>query len=304
MKIGDKYFFNLQEAVAWLLDNNALPFQSTANYVPDTEIAKTTIVNPSPAEIRVGALVFFADSKVATVKGVSSNGFIVGSDYINLMEGLGYITNVAINASGHLISVLSDGRNIDAGIVKQVSYFAIDGSQHLIVNYNDGTSTDLGAIFSGNVNIAGNFTADSIIENMAGYGFEYDGVDANVTINTTYASAVKTGNKITFVWAFEVTRTGSVGSSISRLGDFVIPASVGAKLYPYTLGWSSDILYSFNLDLFSDLTTSTTLKAHVIKDSNTNIGLFGTNFNSALTENVTYTGRAEVTFLLNDSLAS
>lgn len=304
LKINDKTFMNLQEAVQWLLDNNALPFQSSANYIANTEIGMGTIVNPSPAKVRIGSLIFFADSKVSTVTGITENGFIVSDQYNDLVDDLVYVVNVAINASGHLICVLSNGTNIDAGIIKQVSYFAIDASQHLIVNYNDGTATDLGAIFSGNVNIAGNFTADSIIENMSGYSFEYDGVDANVTINTTYASAVKTGNKITFVWAFEVTRTGTVGSSISRLGDFVIPASVGSKLFPYTLGWSSDILYSFNLDLFSDLTTNVTLKAHVIKDSNTNIGLFGTNFNSALTENVTYTGRAEVTFLLSDSLAS
>ena len=299
-----KKLMNEQEAIQWLLDNNALPFQCTANYIGGAEIGLGTIVNPTPAKVRVGSLIFFADSKVSTVIAITSNSFICSDEYNDLVDDIVYVQNVAINASGHLICVLSNGTNIDAGLIKQVSYFAIDASQHLIVNYNDGTATDLGAIFSGNVNISGNFTADSIIENMSGYSFEFDGVDENVTLNVTYASVVKTGNKITFVWAFEVTRTGSVGSSISRLGDFNIPASVGAKLFPYTLGWSSDILYSFNLDLFSDLTNNVTLKAHVIKDSNTNIGLFGANFNTALTENVTYTGRAEVTFLLNDSLAS
>ena len=60
---------NLQEAVGWLLENNALPFQSTADYVGNTEIAMSTLVNPSPAKVRVGSLIFFADSKISTVIG-------------------------------------------------------------------------------------------------------------------------------------------------------------------------------------------------------------------------------------------
>ena len=78
LEINGKKFMNLPEAVQWLLNNNALPFQSTANYVADTVIAKTTIVNPSPAEIRVGSLVLFADGKVGTVSGITYNGFMVG----------------------------------------------------------------------------------------------------------------------------------------------------------------------------------------------------------------------------------
>ena len=84
MKINGKEFMNLQEAVAWLLQNNALPFQCSANYVADTEIAKTTIVNPSPAEVKTGAIVYFADGNIATVTGITSNGFTVGQDHIDL----------------------------------------------------------------------------------------------------------------------------------------------------------------------------------------------------------------------------
>ena len=84
MNINGREFMNLQEAVAWLLQNNALPFQCSANYVADTEIAKTTIVNPSPAEVKVGAIVYFADGNIATVTGITSNGFMVGQDHIDL----------------------------------------------------------------------------------------------------------------------------------------------------------------------------------------------------------------------------
>ena len=185
MKIGDKYFLNLQEAVAWLLANNALPFQCNVNYVANTEIAKTAIINPSPAEIKVGALVLFADSKVGTVSGLTSNGFMVGSDYTDLANALAYISDVSVNASGYLVCTLSDGRTINAGLLKQVSGFSIDASQHLIVNYNDGTSNDLGAIFNGNINISGNLTADSIIENM-GADYIFTKYDEPTTLSSLF----------------------------------------------------------------------------------------------------------------------
>lgn len=84
LKIGDKVFLNIQEAVGWLMANNALPFQSTAAYVADTEISLSTIVNPSPAKVRIGSIVFFADSKAATVMGVTSTSFTVGADHIDM----------------------------------------------------------------------------------------------------------------------------------------------------------------------------------------------------------------------------
>ena len=299
-----KICMNEQEAIQWLLDNCLIPFQCSANYAPNSEIGLGTIVNPTPAKVKVGSIIFFADSKVSTVIEVNATSFKCSEQYNDLVDDVVYVQNVAINASGHLICVLSNGTNIDAGLIKQISYFAIDASQHLIVNYNDGTATDLGAIFSGNVNISGNLTADSIIENMSGYSFVRDSISDQITLNVTYAGVVKNGNKITFVWAFEVTRIGSVGSSISRLGNFRIPAAVGAKLIPYTLDWSSDILQSKDIQLFDSLTNNVTLHTHIIKDSNTEIGLFGSNFNSALTQDVKYIGRAEATFLLSDSLAA
>lgn len=155
LKIDGKTFMNLQEAVQWLLDNNALPFQSSANYVANTEIGFGTIANPSPAKVRIGSLILFADSKVATVIGLTDSGFMVGTQNVDIKNALAYISSIGLNASGYIITTLSDGTSINAGQVKQVSYFSIDASQHLIAHYNDGTSTDLGAIFSGNVTISG-----------------------------------------------------------------------------------------------------------------------------------------------------
>lgn len=159
LSINGKKFMNISEAVQWLLDNNALPFQSTANYVADTVIAKTTIINPSPAEIKIGSLVLFADGKVGTVSGITANGFMVGAESTDLSDGVPHITDITISATDHLIFTMSEGDPIDAGLIKEVSSFSIDASQHLIVNYNDGTTQDLGAIFQGNINISGTLTA-------------------------------------------------------------------------------------------------------------------------------------------------
>ena len=58
---------------------------------------------------------------------------------------------------------LSNGTDIDAGLIKQVTGFSINGSQHLIVSYNDGSTSDLGEIFSGNITISGNLTVSGSI---------------------------------------------------------------------------------------------------------------------------------------------
>ena len=307
LNIGNKTFMNLQEAVGWLLENNALPFQSTANYVANTEIAMSTLVNPSPAKVRVGSLIFFADSKVSTVVGVTSNSFIVSDQYNDLVDDVVYVSNVAINASGHLICTLSNGNSIDAGLIKQVSGFSIDASQHLIVTYNDGSSTDLGAIFNGNVNIAGNLTADSIIENMSGYSFTKSTGQATILTKTyNYVGAVKNGNKLTLVVFFSLTMLQDLAANNSiALGNFVIPASIGAKLFPYTQGAFADVLDFKDILVADNSTTlpSGTGKAYITKGSNQLLYL---NLYPAinLVTGKTYNGRIEATFLLSDSLVS
>lgn len=301
LKIEGKTFMNIQEAVQWLLDNNALPFQSSANYIANTEIGMGTIVNPSPAKVRIGSLIFFADSKVSTVIGLTENGFICSDQYNNLVDDVVYVSNVALNASGHLIVTLSNGDTIDAGLIKQVSNFSIDASQHLIANYNDGTSTDLGAIFNGNVNIAGNFTADSIIENMSGYEYT-PATNTGYNLEKVYVGAVKNGNKLTLVFAFNITKVDVGAGSSINLGMIGVPLDVGNKLYPTTVG-----MYNF-LDLkkaqaWESVSSSLTETVYAQKQ--------GTRFISAqiyaenpLVLNTKYYFRYEVTFLLSDNLAS
>ena len=313
LKIEGRTFMNIQEAVQWLLDNNALPFQSSANYIANTEIGLGTIVNPTPAKVRIGSLIFFADSKVSTVVGITETGFICSDQYNNLVDDIAYVTNVTINASGHLITTLSDGQTIDAGIVKQVSGFSIDASQHLIATFNDGTTTDLGAIFSGNITVSGNLTVtggisgnaitgDSIIENMTGYTYVAPSAVANLEIEMIYAGVAKTGNKITFAVAMNITRRDTVASNQS-MGTFNIPSAVGNKLFPTTIcGYNYlDIRMIACAKAGWDVTE---INALAQKWSATAIGLqIGTTGINTLDLDTKYYCRYELTFLLSENLA-
>ena len=206
LKINGKTFMNLQEAVQWLLDNNALPFQSSANYIANTEIGLGTIVNPSPAKVRIGSLIFFADSKVSTVTGLTENGFIVSDQYNDLVDDVVYVSNVALDGSGHLIVTLSNGDEIDAGLIKQISYFSINASQHLVATYNDGTTTDLGEIFNGPVTFSGAVTINggalTVNNQLFGQTGDFSGSistagNLTVTQNATVGGTLGVTGKIT-----------------------------------------------------------------------------------------------------------
>lgn len=301
LSINGKKFMNLPEAVQWLLDNNALPFQCKANYVADTIIAKTDIINPSPAEIKVGSLVLFADSKVGTVSGVTDSGFMVGQDYTDIGSQLNQIADIDLDASEHLVFTMANGDTIDAGLLKEISSFSIDASQHLIANYNDGTTQDIGAIFQGNINIAGNLTADSIIENMSGYTFAPPAASEDYEVENVYAGVVKNGNKITFVWAGNVTR--KTANALNIYLTFNIPLAVGDKLYPTTIrGYNA---LSFKTNLNAEPVEAGTSKVYSefwfkVTSASVRINIFSSDF----TTDVKYYVRSEITFLLSDSLAS
>lgn len=303
LQINDKTFMNLQEAVQWLLDNNALPFQSSANYVANTEIGLGTIVNPSPAKVRIGSLIFFSDSKVSTVIGLTSNSFIVSDQYNDLVDDIVYISNVSQNDSGHLIVTFSNGKVIDAGLIKQVTGMYINTSQHLIVSYNDSSTADLGAIFSGNVNIDGNFTANSIIEKMEGYSFNFtSGPATGFTITPIYAGVCKNGNKITFVWFMKLRTT--TASAMSFAGDFIIPKTISDKLF--ALEALGSALAVGKVEMFKSVASSETHNYSIQKypqGDKTRITLVLRNI-SQLSLDTDYYFRVEATFLLNESLAS
>ena len=270
----------------------------------------STLVNPSPAKVRVGSLIFFADSKVSTVIGVTSNSFIVSDQYNDLVDDVVYVSNVALDASGHLIVTLSNGDNIDAGLIKQVTGFSINGSQHLIVSYNDGTSTDLGAIFNGNITISGNLTVsggisgnavtgNSIIETMTGYSFTKKTI-SKANYNYIYVGCVKNGNKLTFVIFMTVEPTEAISGS-EELGRFIIPVEIANNLYPYVISGYS-ILYQGGLQAFYTIGDKVDSYVRVAKEYSTNV-VFNA-YMGNMSANVEYFVRCEVTFLLSENLAS
>ena len=211
--------------------------------------------------------------------------------------------NGATIRNGHLYLTLTNDEELDAGNVKPVTSFAINESQHLIVNYGDGTSQDLGAIFNGNVNIDGNFTANSIVENMNGYSFVKKESNENIEYAYDYASAVKNGNKITFIIFGTILKKSTYAGNNIHFGSFIIPSEVGQKLFPVlidqlnTLG-ISNVNFATNLSSYNQKT----LPLSTYKTSDTEIGVYFYS-PSELSDDVKYTYRFEVTFLLSDNMA-
>ena len=312
LKIDDKVFLNIQEAVGWLMENNCIPFQCTAPYAANTEIGLGTIVNPSPAKVRIGSIIFFSDSNIATVTALTANGFMVGAEHNNIADDLVYVSNVAINASGHLIVTLSDGQTIDAGNVKQVSSFSINGSQHLIAAFNDGTTQDLGAIFTGNINISGNINAtgsvtagsvaaDSIIENMSGYSM-VAGVPTGYSKSEVYGGVVKNGNKLTLVYACTIIMSSTLPTGTQYLCTIHVPVSVGSKLH--VVAGALTVAVNPVCALSVDFSTPTVnITGNCLKPANDGVVISVSNADlNTLVVGKEYYLRFEYTFLLSDSL--
>lgn len=164
-----------------------------------------------------------------------------------------------------------------------------------LVSLQDLQSGELDADFK-------NLSGDSIIENMSGYTF-IAGTKTNMTLDVVYVGVVKNGNKITFVIFGKFTRTGEIANNFAGLGDFYIPASVAAKLYPTPLGNQQYALSSKNVTFFSGPSIGVDLPTIVNKDADNNrLVTYAYNVNS-LTENTEYQFRFETTFLLSDNLA-
>lgn len=202
-------------------------------------------------------------------------------------------------ASGVLQLHLTNGTWLTAGNIKPVSNFNIDANQHLIVNYQDGTSQDLGAIFNGNVNVAGNFTANSIIENMTGYTFTPATFEtADVTVENLYANVVKTGNKITFVIACFATKISS--TLYMQFGKFKIPMAVADQLQSYKLG-TSQVIASSTIYIKADTADVIGTAVPVWFQKGYNEIFVAINLTPVET-NKKYYIRVEQTFLLGDNM--
>lgn len=223
------------------------------------------------------------------------DGSVLESNEFVLAQGESI--NGATIRNGHLYLSLTNGNELDAGDLKPVTSFAINESQHLIVNYGDGTSQDLGSIFNGNVNINGNFTANSIVENMGGYSFVSKNIHADFT--PIYVGAVKNGNKITCVWFFSIKPTENSYSG-AKMGDINMPSSVLSKLYPFSLSGIDNLLDVKVVPLYSGYTQK--IEGNLILQK-FNGSILPRLYINNLVVGTSYLLRYEVTFLLSDNLA-
>lgn len=150
-----------------------------------------------------------------------------------------------------------------------------------------------------NVTASGNITAPSIIETMSGYSVQVP-TKENATINLTYASAVKNGNKVTFACIGTFTRTGDLDGWNCPICMFGIPSTIGSKLYESTISGVSGLAF-MNLTLCKTFSNNMNKPLIVMKNGNNSI--YATIYSLSDTElNTPYLFRFEVTFLLSDSL--
>lgn len=150
---------------------------------------------------------------------------------------------------------------------------------------------------SGDANIDGNITGDSIIENMSGYSVELVEV-TGYTFEPIYAGAVKNGNKLTLVFAWNYTRTEDATNLNPYVIKFKVPSSIADKLYTTLVG-GSPVLDIKTLYGFSTLGVNIAISSWTEKGINEVMLQLGT---GNMVQDTKYYIRYEVTFLLSDNL--
>lgn len=149
-------------------------------------------------------------------------------------------------------------------------------------------------------NFTGAITAPSIIENMSGYSATKE-TKAGITTNVSYCGAVKNGNKLTLVAAFDAKRTGTVENNFFSPVEFTIPEGIYNKLYPFSGAYLDVKKISF-LKADDVLNTQVDVPSSCLKITGNILRFRCFQINSLLTQDVSYFARIEVTFLLSDSL--
>ena len=161
----------------------------------------------------------------------------------------------------------------------------------------NGNTTEIG----GNVNVDGNFTANSIIENMIGYSY-IPATKENANITYTYIGSVKNGNKITFACSGYFSRNGDLTGGNCALIRFTFPNSIGAKLYQTEISGISGLAFG-KMDFCKSYATHIDIPMVVMKESNSQILITMYQLND-IEINTPYLFRFEITFLLSDNMAS
>lgn len=211
------------------------------------------------------------------------------------------------NATISFILDFEDGTTLESGDIVLQQGESVNGAyienNHLFITLTNGQVIDAGLMFNGNLTINGTLdatkvTGDEIVEKMSGYSFIEES-PTNWTLEYVYASAVKTGNKVTFVLSLNITKLAGA-SNFPAIGTFTMPLSVYNKLYPTRIGDYSWLDVKV-LNAFYTENANVAVPARISKGSSGKIGIQINATN--MTENTTYYLRYEATFLLSNNLA-
>ena len=292
LSIGNKKYRNLQEQVAY----NTECIQELAKAIDGITLEDKLVIIANDSgtfteeEMTVlnGPLAFISDgSKVWLKQSETASEFVFKAIDIVATEQGGTHYNVG-------------GSKI---VVTRATRAYVTSDDVIIVTYNKSQMDSLLALkadLSG-ADFTGAITAPTITEIMSGYSFNKTTLDnEHRTIAYTYAGAVKTGNKLTIAIAGTIVTKDSQAST--PVGTFIIPASVGAKLYPSTIGGINNILEVKSIVMTKSGYSTVACPCTLYKPSGTEIyiSVYGL---GSLNIGDTYYWRVEATFLLSDNLA-
>lgn len=291
--IGNKKYRNLQEQVGWNTEQIEKIFQFldginvSDNVVVVTDIStpltteELEIVNREVAFIVYNGELYFKKNQDASYIYFDIVFKVSGSTVITLASSEITVTksNGALGIVNSSVSTYSKSE-VDSLLSAKANTSYVDSQLALKANLS-------GANFTGAI------TGPSIIEDMVGYSAD---VKTATGPTPVYAGIVKNGNKLTLAYAFEYEVATLQGGQ--DIIDFIIPASIGQKLFPSF----STYLEVKNIQVASSGTSVSDMLTRVMKPNDTTIRI---NIrDDGLSTSTKYYCRIESTFLLSDNLAS
>lgn len=249
----------------------------------------------------------FADGTTQS-SGLIDLGSIDLATLSTLIEGNSSEIDVALNSGGTALKL-----SIDSGVMDVINNALVlpqnAPAKRVIPTITTGNvqenkdydTHESNLTVSGDLAVNGAITGNSIVENMSDYSILVDISTEGRTITPIYCGICKNGNKLTIALFFKVNKSiASPGGS--NLMSIYLPADIGEKIYPYTLGGFSNLVDYKRIDGLLSTSNYETIFARLQKASNTRIN-FGLDINELTTLNTDYLFRYECTFLLSDNLA-